>query len=1252
MRVSATRPGKSSSLDEVATLLLQETGPLKSLTYDGAYEVFYGTPEASPDAVVQISAVPGGGVPQVMFGAGSQASRLLGEASITSLHYASNTGTIFVLSTSLGLLFEATLSGDLKGTNVLESWFPLESYQYCGAWQYEGFSSGNIQLADMAINQFTRTVWGLASDGSLMEYSLQGDLLRHITAMTLHSVGLFGTVTSLAWMEGPKLLLGMQTGNRLAVINTAPDELVSSVPLLLTQRSGAIGVKVAEPVVDGLEADLLEPPGEDFEQEVVRAFNSFVLESVVTLRMDRHPHLMPHTLGSLAFDRASGRVLYSTSATSGYAVGWTYVDGLDGGLIISKQDTPVDALVYSPVLGGLLLWCESCGSLAEVSTISGEQLSSRTFYSFTSMRPSARAEALAMTPDGSLLIIGTRAGEVSFYCSDGSEVQDSSFLLKSVTDSDDPSVGPYYFWQSRERSASARAAAGKQPGPIPEEFPGRLDAKDRGHSMQQSVNFAALVEEQYHYLDNIDCHGEDIGPPLEGVTLLECQRLCDRSPQCTAYTTHLRLRDCYLKRSCWNRVDDYSATSAISLVGTKSMEDKNHMASRSASQAKPREVAISGELVKDAATPHVYLYVDNTGCGDGVLHEIPNVPLSECESICTADIACGVYTYRVPERSCAIRSTCTLPNPASFTDFTAIKVPAESVSGLAALSNAPAQPTFLSYTYIQLVGCKDPHFQVLRDVPQSACELACSSEVRCRAYTYNTDRNDCYLKETCTDVEAVDVDVSAFKDGESLLCANTAGTVHLRWANIGQAATCLSSSGAVVTGPLVCTTVFRLDTITVPEEGMRATCTAALPALPIPSQEAPTQPPVGDSPTISLTYTYMEGVGCKDPHFQVLRDVQQSACESACSSEDRCHAYTFNTGRNDCYLKEICRDVEAVGADVSGFRDGDYTYMESVGCMDPHFEVLRDVQQTTCESACSAEERCSAYTYNTDPADSDPGASLEGGWQWSGQDCEPWEDRQCGLGSGPGLKIDGITWYRMYAHNANPLRNGGGGEMHWTPFRERRDYGGMYYKGSEIIGYFDRPIRISEVGDRAEISFLWQSEGEIQAGLCPASDARDIDCERCEEVVKEQAGYKHIYHEIPRDYPGGYAATAASSWIRSNLDPDFINARGLVCDFVETPELGDRSFKERMFDPAEDGACLNLPNGEWTPDDKPFTMKLTLRDRGSGRVRFTWTMEFNGWSASKTETWDHDLFPDQIDSVVIGYTNPRSFTSLKLKRVT
>ena len=48
-------------------------------------------------------------------------------------------------------------------------------------------------------------------------------------------------------------------------------------------------------------------------------------------------------------------------------------------------------------------------------------------------------------------------------------------------------------------------------------------------------------------------------------------------------------------------------------------------------------------------------------------------------------------------------------------------------------------------------------------------------------------------------------------------------------------------------------------------------------------------------------------------------------------------------------------------------------------------------------------------------------------------------------------------------------------------------------------------------------------------------------------------------------------------------------------------------------------------------------------------IKFTWAMEFNGWRASKTEIWPADLVPRQIDAIVIGYTNPRSFTSLKLK---
>jgi hypothetical protein len=73
----------------------------------------------------------------------------------------------------------------------------------------------------------------------------------------------------------------------------------------------------------------------------------------------------------------------------------------------------------------------------------------------------------------------------------------------------------------------------------------------------------------------------------------------------------------------------------------------------------------------------------------------------------------------------------------------------------------------------------------------------------------------------------------------------------------------------------------------------------------------------------------------------------------------------------------------------------------------------------------------------------------------------------------------------MYAHKANPLRNRGNGVLEWTPYRERRDWGAMYYKGSEIIGYFDRPMSIDDVGAEVEVAFLWSSEGESQPDICP-----------------------------------------------------------------------------------------------------------------------------------------------------------------------
>ena len=73
-----------------------------------------------------------------------------------------------------------------------------------------------------------------------------------------------------------------------------------------------------------------------------------------------------------------------------------------------------------------------------------------------------------------------------------------------------------------------------------------------------------------------------------------------------------------------------------------------------------------------------------------------------------------------------------------------------------------------------------------------------------------------------------------------------------------------------------------------------------------------------------------------------------------------------------------------------------------------------------------------------------------------------------------------------------------------------------------------------------------------------------------------------------RDQPGGYAATAASSWIRSNIPPfnSKKNTEGLVCDFIENDELGDRSFNKRMFDPQ---GVSGVPHHVVIPSSQPNT---------------------------------------------------------------
>lgn len=74
-----------------------------SITYDKAFDIFYATSVEERNAVWEVGR---DGSRRILVGADSEASQLLGDNEITSIHYSGNTGTLFVLCSSCGLVFE------------------------------------------------------------------------------------------------------------------------------------------------------------------------------------------------------------------------------------------------------------------------------------------------------------------------------------------------------------------------------------------------------------------------------------------------------------------------------------------------------------------------------------------------------------------------------------------------------------------------------------------------------------------------------------------------------------------------------------------------------------------------------------------------------------------------------------------------------------------------------------------------------------------------------------------------------------------------------------------------------------------------------------------------------------------------------------------------------------------------------------------------------------------------------------------
>lgn len=210
----------------------------------------------------------------------------------------------------------------------------------------------------------------------------------------LAAAGLPG-VTSVAWMRGSRLVVGMREGNLLAVVDTAPREARDQVRAVYMQEEGFTD-----------EFDV-EPPGEAVEDEILRKINLIKVESV----SEMGPGLLPPaSLGALAYDPVGEAVLFTTVREAGTAI---YRGGMDGSgenrghgipLPLAGMDGALKAFrgrmqapkwcwnkffsAMAPRLGTCLTWCTALSTARMTTWCGANRVQSSSRYVSLRTRPS------------------------------------------------------------------------------------------------------------------------------------------------------------------------------------------------------------------------------------------------------------------------------------------------------------------------------------------------------------------------------------------------------------------------------------------------------------------------------------------------------------------------------------------------------------------------------------------------------------------------------------------------------------------------------------------------------------------------------------------------------------------------------------------------------------------------------------------------------------------------------------------------
>uniref|UniRef100_A0A061SA98 Apple domain-containing protein n=1 Tax=Tetraselmis sp. GSL018 TaxID=582737 RepID=A0A061SA98_9CHLO len=229
------------------------------------------------------------------------------------------------------------------------------------------------------------------------------------------------------------------------------------------------------------------------------------------------------------------------------------------------------------------------------------------------------------------------------------------------------------------------------------------------------------------------------------------------------------------------------------------------------------------------------------------------------------------------------------------------------------------------------VACKDDNIEIFRDVSRKTCEEQCSCRDWCVAYTYNSKNDDCYLKETCYDKEDVRSDESGFK--------RPRGDVR-RDLDIGERGGSEKQSSEKEPSS---------------DKSEDSTDTNG--------QEAELCPPMNSAPA----FRREENNACKDENAMIFREVSLQVCEEQCACRSWCTAYTYNSEREDCYLKETCNLQDWHPIDMSGFKVSSppsttYKVVQNGRCTGAQ-PILEGPSSSieACRQRCTGNSMCAAF---------------------------------------------------------------------------------------------------------------------------------------------------------------------------------------------------------------------------------------------------------------------------------------------------